>query len=199
MKRAEGCPHIPFRVVAQGRDLFVRASMQTPTRRSKRFQPLTIPSRTIQISGGTSSWSGEARHARETRQEDLCEDELEEWDPDVQMQTSFYEVFNRPIVTSRLVRHGKSSRGNGKGKGRERDVETYKVGDTVLISTSSRLPSIAVIVSMWETTEILDDGKNSENGVMRVKVHWFLRPTELAGIRAKRDHVEVRAWLSAVF
>lgn len=76
--------------------------------------------------------------------------------------------------------------------------ETLKVGDTVLVSTAEKLPSVAVITSMWEVIHQVDhsDDGDREERKMRVKVHWFLRPTEMARVRAKRDHIEVSTCLA---
>lgn len=77
-------------------------------------------------------------------------------------------------------------------------MDTFSVGDTVLIKTDTlyrmhRPPSIGVILAMWETKakDQEEDEYESDSAKMRVRVHWFLRPTELASIRARRDHMKV--------
>jgi origin recognition complex subunit 1 len=159
--------------------------VETAVRRSKRFQPLVGPLGSAVVADGSVRWLGEPRHVRETVQHDILEDEREEWDSDGEGETSFYDAFTRPrtgpTVLS-VVRDGERSR-KGKGKKKEPDIETFSVGDTVLVTTAAAVPSVAVIVSMWETS--------AATAGMHVKVHWFLRPKELASIRAKRDYVEV--------
>ncbi|EMD32073.1 hypothetical protein CERSUDRAFT_68906 [Gelatoporia subvermispora B] len=64
--------------------------------------------------------------------------------------------------------------------------ETFSLGDTVLVRTSSKEPSIAVIVAIWEVV-----GEEApDNGGIRVNLHWFIRPSELPRIRAQRPHME---------
>lgn len=70
----------------------------------------------------------------------------------------------------------------------------FCVGDTVAVETVAlykrdKKPSIAVIVAIWEL--VAEDGEEEEDRPMMVRIHWFLRPTELASIRVKRDHLEV--------
>ncbi|KIK57659.1 hypothetical protein GYMLUDRAFT_86567 [Collybiopsis luxurians FD-317 M1] len=102
-------------------------------------------------------------------------EELEKLDEDEikGLETRFYDAFK--------VRSPKKS-----GKGRRSSgasYTTYSIGDTVLVKSENRLPSIAVIVEMWET-----DLDCAETEKMRVRVHWFDRPSELPSIRAKRYH-----------
>jgi len=62
--------------------------------------------------------------------------------------------------------------------------------DTLYIM--KRPPSIGVIVALWETkAEDADEDEFVDSTKMRIRIHWFLRPSELASIRAKRDHEEV--------
>jgi origin recognition complex subunit 1 len=89
----------------------------------------------------------------------------------------------------RFTRGTKKGRPKNKAKANDEE-ERYKIGDTVLVTSVNRLPSVGVIVGMWENRWENEDGEETQK--MRVKIHWFLRPTELAGIRAKREHVIVR-------
>lgn len=73
---------------------------------------------------------------------------------------------------------------------REQIIETFKVGDTVFIQTDAKLPSIAVIIAMWQTQDCKGKMKDGETS-MKLRVRWFLRPAELPSIRAKRVHKEV--------
>ncbi|KZP17716.1 P-loop containing nucleoside triphosphate hydrolase protein [Athelia psychrophila] len=88
------------------------------------------------------------------------------------------------------IAHKPKSKGkakaNGKGKAGEQE-ERYSVGDAVLVHSVNRLPSVGVITAMWETRWARADG-GAEAGGKVVKLHWFLRPSELAGVRARREH-----------
>ncbi len=73
---------------------------------------------------------------------------------------------------------------------------TYKVGDTVMVETDTLYimkcpPSIGVVVAMWETRKQEDADTLTDASRMRIRVHWFLRPTELASIWSKREHEDV--------
>ena len=122
------------------------------------------------------------------------DDEKEEWDRDEKiLVTRFYDSFT---VSGRKARPGTArftnvkAKTKSKGKAREQE-ERYSVGDTVLVYSTNRLPSVGVIISMWETRWTRgEDEEEVESKV--VKIHWFLRPSELAGVRAKRDHQPVR-------
>ena len=65
-----------------------------------------------------------------------------------------------------------------------RDV--YKVGDTICVDDRQVEPSVAVIIAIW--TVLGDD----ITPVVHLKVHWFVRPSQLPGIRAKRAYYKVR-------
>ena len=54
------------------------------------------------------------------------------------------------------------------------EMTTYKVGDTVLLETASREPSVAVIVSIWKVFE----GECED--FVNVRLHWFSRLSDLA-------------------
>lgn len=135
---------------------------------------------------------------------DLDERESLENDEDQQqLETIFYKSveIKRKIVAK--FRGGSQSKGKAKKAAGDTRVDTFSVGDTVLIETDSlyrvhRHPSIAVILAMWETKA--KDGEEDEYGSspakMRVRVHWFLRPTELASIRARRDHTKDEIYYS---
>ena len=110
------------------------------------------------------------------------------------MMTDFYNEFSVSGKKSvgkfaRFTRGAKKGQSKTKGKGKEEE-ERYKIGDTVLVTSVNRLPSVGVIVGMWENRWENEEGEDTRK--MRVKIHWFLRPTELAGIRAKREHAVVR-------
>ena len=155
--------------------------VEPAVRRSKRFQPLVGPLGSAVVADESAEWLGAPRHARETEPQDLLDDERDDWERDDNDRTSFYDAFTRPQKVVPALNVARRAQRSRKGKGKA-DVDTFSVGDTVLIATAAHAPSVAVIVAMWET---------SVSAGVHVKVHWFLRPKELASIRAKRDHVEV--------
>jgi origin recognition complex subunit 1 len=142
---------------------------QTP-RRSKRHHPIVF------AAGNSSSiskprhdkWASPPLHTRSTITADLVDDEQSILDA----STSFYSDFLR--ASRATDKSGKAS------------FEKYSVGDTVLLATNLRKPSIGVIIALWEVSRPL---AHSE---MFANIHWFLRPTELARSRTKREHLEVR-------
>lgn len=109
------------------------------------------------------------------------------------LKTRYYSAFTRENNVS--IRRAPRVYGNAsKGKNRERPTsddtnETYKVGDTVLVRTTSNVLSIAVIVAVLTVAE---EGCLDKHGC-RVMVHWFIRPNELPTVRARRDNKEVCA------
>ncbi|KAI0245980.1 P-loop containing nucleoside triphosphate hydrolase protein [Lactifluus subvellereus] len=68
---------------------------------------------------------------------------------------------------------------------------TDKVGKAAFdkFSIGTR-PSIGVIIALWQVSRSVTDLQ------MLAKVHWFLRPTELAQLRARREHLENEIYLS---
>ena len=147
------------------------------------------------------TWSSDPIYSRPSIQDDFLDDEWEQArgddDEDADGQntmTDFYDGFSvggKKISGkfARFIRGARKGRPKNKAKGKEEE-ERYKIGDTVLVASVNRLPSVGVIVGMWENRWENEDGKETQK--MRVKIHWFLRPTELAGIRAKREHAIVR-------
>lgn len=97
------------------------------------------------------------------------------------------------------------------------DEETFCIGDTVLVDTqNSSYPSVGVIVALWQPytngdSELndadvggdSDDGNDTvhkhekwweridNNPQPRIRVHWFVQPSELPKVRAPRDHAAV--------
>ncbi|PFH48309.1 hypothetical protein AMATHDRAFT_150197 [Amanita thiersii Skay4041] len=180
---------------------------QTPTRRSKRFQPLATPSKETRESLDCE-WTGEPIHSRSTiLAYDILAEERDAYDENTnndndkeEHKTFFYGGFQSRYKKPRVFRSVRSGDGKDVNIGRKEvavgSVQTFRVGDIVLVETDTlsrfrRPPSVAVIVSMWEVRTqggvVYDQGNG--NG-MRIRVHWFLRPSELAGIRAKREHAE---------
>lgn len=164
------------------RDLTMNSAATTP-RRSKRFQPF-VASNTDISSEASFSWVGEPLHQRPTLAEDLQdEDNFEE---DAVAHTSFYRTIER------ATKSAPQTSGKGKAKASADDTEQFSLGDTVLIRTQTKQPSVAVIVSMWEVEYDCDDDSGMEVTVpFKVKLHWFLRPTELPNVRARKTHLKV--------
>jgi len=138
---------------------------QTP-RRSKRHHPVvfTATSPSSLSTPRHDKWTSVSLHTRDTTSADLVDDDESTADA----STTFYSHFSR------------SSRATDKT-----GEEKFSIGDTVLLATNIRRPSIGVIIALWEVSKPLSDAQ------MFAKVHWFLRPTELAQSRMKREHREV--------
>lgn len=169
---------------------------QTP-RRSSRFQPLVTPSRTKNSQSLDCAWVGEPLCIRTTNPDlDLTEEdreELEAEEDEEEMETVFYRSFEMKNTAAKVFRtkvKGKKKQ-NVAGRGGR---TTYNVGDTVFIKTDEILlqykpPSIGVILAMWERRR--KDAEDETNPAkMRIRIHYFVRPTELPSIRAKRDHAK---------
>ncbi|KAJ7111931.1 P-loop containing nucleoside triphosphate hydrolase protein [Mycena epipterygia] len=163
----------------------MREAPQTPVRRSKRGQPIAILG--SKPSGPSADeWVGEAIHERpmslanpelDMLPEKLVARQEQDADERVEYKAVFYNAFRRKGVT-------------------------FCVGDTVGVETEAVYKrdiklSIAVIVAMWElVAENRDEEEEEEDKEMMVRIHWFLRPTQLATIRAKRDHLENEIYYS---
>lgn len=173
---------------------------QTPTRRSQRFQPTATPSSKVSDNNILKcEWVGDPIFTRacnpeldllpeEREEEEKAKADDEDEDKEEGVETVFYESF-------KMRRKPTSYRGTKRLKVAETELQTYCIGDTVMVETDAlyfmkKPPSIGVIVAMWETRR---KGEENQGGatMMRVRIHWFLRPTEMASIRAKRDHEEV--------
>ncbi|OCH85430.1 P-loop containing nucleoside triphosphate hydrolase protein [Obba rivulosa] len=168
------------------------AAPATPSRRSKRGQPIVqsvAPNSLLLKSSDVPA--GVPLYSRPTVPEDLQEDATEIDAPDLQNhETRFYRQFVRRelVAVTRPARvygraRGESSKTSSQGEYAAK--ETFSIGDTVLVQSSSKDPSIAVIVAIWEVV----DEEREDTGI-RVKLHWFIRPAELPKIRAQRPHLE---------
>lgn len=178
----------------------------TPSRRSQRFQPTATPTaKEVYKCIIDCSWLGDPCFVRKTIPElDLLVAERQELedqerggdgesteagDRREESETVFYRSF-------RMKRQGTAFRGASRMKMSKTELQTYSVGDTVMVETDTmdnkkKPPSVGVIVSMWEVRQ---NGKAlllRDASTMRVRVHWFLRQRELAAIRAKRESEEV--------
>ncbi|KAF8323765.1 P-loop containing nucleoside triphosphate hydrolase protein [Clavulina sp. PMI_390] len=80
-----------------------------------------------------------------------------------------------------------------KGRGRPKassnvsnnnDGEAFRIGDTILVNTrKGSYPSVGVILSLWQPKP--SEGSDS---VPRIRVQWFVQPSELPKVRADREH-----------
>ncbi|KAM6490744.1 P-loop containing nucleoside triphosphate hydrolase protein [Amanita muscaria] len=163
-------------------------------RRSKRFQPLATPSREKR-NDLLCKWTSQPVYTRPTNLEhDILPDERENYneEEDDEHETRFFESFRMMQGKAGQFRTPKGTRKS------EKDAPTmeqvYRVGDTVLVETSTwsqtkRPPSIAVIVAMWDIRAI--EGRmgeaDTDGSKMRIRIHWLLRPSELASVRANRE------------
>ncbi|KAJ3906824.1 P-loop containing nucleoside triphosphate hydrolase protein [Lentinula edodes] len=160
---------------------------RTPTRRSTRSQNFHIVSSpTKAVDASQYTWTSHIpifTRALDLKWDLLDDDRLEFETLDEEekdgLETHFYEEFRIGATTKKSGKGRAGKRKAGEGY----TTSTYAIGDTVLVNSSNRLPSIAVIVDMWET-----DLERAESEKIRVRVHWFDRPSDLPSIRAKRYH-----------
>ena len=168
---------------------------QTP-RRSRRFQPLATPFLQRQTTGTNCQWEGEPVLIRPCKpdldlmqeERDAREEELQAEETEDEEETVFYASF----VMKRSTKPHRGKQPSGSEESR-----TFRLGDAITVETDTlyrqkKPPSIAVIVSMWEVRKKGEETEEHDSSKMRFRVHWFLRPSELAAIREKRDHAEVR-------
>ncbi|KAG6812758.1 hypothetical protein H0H92_000673 [Tricholoma furcatifolium] len=154
----------------------------TPSRRSRRWQPLATPSK--ETNSLYRAWCGEPLRVRPANATiDKIEIEAEEGE---ELETFFYASYQmkkRPVQAL------------GRRSAKEEDMATYCVGDTVLVETDGTSvrkspPSVAVLTAMWET-RVKGSNRPPDPTKMWVRLQWFLRPTELGGYGIHRDHLEV--------
>ena len=145
---------------------------QTP-RRSKRHHPVVFSTGNLSSLSQAcrEKWASPPLHTRSTISADLVDDE----ESTVDATTTFY---------SDILRFKHATDRSGKGPS-----ENYSIGDTVLLATNVRKPSIGVIIALWEVSRPLAHSQ------MFANIHWFLRPAELAQTRTKREHLEVRLFI----
>jgi len=188
-----------------------RDSPQSTPRRSQRFQPTATSVKELDKQLILDClWEGKPVHVRTTIPDlDLLPEELEEREPqddeeeegseesEEPLETVFYEAF-------RMKRRPQTYRGKKAKQVANSALKhiTYRVGDTILVETDAgyivkKPPSIGVIVAMWQTRPRLQDGESEADRPlpdatkMRVRIHWFIRPSEMAAIRAKRESLPV--------
>lgn len=172
---------------------------QTPTRRSQRFQPTATPIKRINNKAILECvWASEPTYVRPTdlaidllpeEQEEANEEAISSDDDDTEkeaLETFFYNSFT--------MKRKVASLSGGRRGAVKLAQRIYHVGDTVLIETDSmylvkRPPSVGAIVAMWQIKGNAQEAADPNK--MRVLIHWFLKPKEMASIRAKREHEEV--------
>jgi origin recognition complex subunit 1 len=151
-------------------------SPQTP-RRSKRHHPTlltaTDPSLFSQLRD--DKWISPPLHTRCTINADLVDDEQST----DRASTTFYPDFVRSFRAADRVGNAASVK--------------VSIGDTVLLATNATRPSIGVIIALWQVSRAVTDLQ------MLAMVHWFLRPTELAQLRVKREHLEVHLPVPTIY
>lgn len=163
--------------------------VSTPLRRSRRGQPIV----SVPLDASSSKLPlnlPEPVFRRMTRPQDLWEEDIEALNdreiPIEDLETHFYDKLTRSSVLTTTKpttrKYGKKQRGQQSDLTSE---EIYRVGDTVLVKTSSKDPSVAVIVAIWSIV-----GPEVQPTV-RVLIHWFLTPSDLPKVRAAHSHEEV--------
>lgn len=142
---------------------------QTP-RRSKRHHPVVFTAgNPFALSKPRhDKWASRPLHTRDTLSADLADDDD---DATADASTAFYPYFLRSLRATDEASKAASAE--------------FSIGDTVLLATNVRRPSVGIIIALWEVSRPLTDAQ------MFAKVHWFLRPTELARSRKKREHLKV--------
>ena len=68
------------------------------------------------------------------------------------------------------------------------------MGDTVLVVSTAKTTNVAVITTLWKVVrkdDEVEDGDEDSSESMRIRVHWFTRPSQLGSSRQKRDSLPV--------
>ena len=103
----------------------------TPSRRSKRFQPLVTPVKTDAFIDKSAVWTDDGPfYIRPTVLEDYQVLQDEGWQPNPQIQTAFRKSFQRNKSTAPVSRKSRRPRAEAV------EIETFEVGDTVLVKLS---------------------------------------------------------------
>jgi origin recognition complex subunit 1 len=180
-----------------------RQSITSTPRRSRRHlvQPIVQAGALGALTQGSSDfrWTSQSIKSRPAVCEDLDDDEG--WDENDPGTTIFYTSYIHD-VTSQLQKMKRAK----KAKVALPENEEFKLGDTVLVKTFAKEPSVAVITAMWtiampvEVSSDEEGGSDGESGHlprtktcerMIVRLHWFTRPQELASVRSKRNAADV--------
>ncbi|KAJ2973019.1 hypothetical protein NUW54_g12146 [Trametes sanguinea] len=159
----------------------------TPLRRSKRGQPVVAYISSPPSSAAADIVPSSPLFSRSTRPQDLFEDDAKDGDPTESWRTHFFQSYKR---TSKALSARTPVRTYGRvSRPRKSDAEAataFSIGDTVLVKTGPRTPSVAVITAIWKVEGEDFRGKAQ----LHIHVHWFVRPSELPKIRARRDFFE---------
>ncbi|KAL1667415.1 P-loop containing nucleoside triphosphate hydrolase protein [Schizophyllum commune] len=164
-----------------------RAAIPPTPRRSRRFAPFI---RQTAKSNCPIEWNGEPILTRPTNiEQDLYPEEREarEEEEAEKTTTTFYSAFERKAVAKPSLKRGKQAAKTKQAPKSDTEGVVFKVGDTVSVASLRPQASIGVIVAMWETSA-LDCIDEETHPRQKVRIHWFLRPSELAKCGAKRDH-----------
>ncbi|KAF9022267.1 P-loop containing nucleoside triphosphate hydrolase protein [Hymenopellis radicata] len=173
------------------------AEPQTPTRRSKRGQPVVD----IKAASTSANLAWSTRNLPRKRLidpvTDLDNDGADSWNKLDQterkkLRTYIYDAFERTKTTT------VKKKAPGQKRAAETKIETtdtYCIGDTVLVQSASAHPSVAVIVGLWET-DLNGDDDEPLSKRMHIRIQWFLRPKQLPKVGAKREHQENEIYYS---
>lgn len=160
--------------------------MQTPLRRSKRGQPVVEGLSSHKLQDGPSTIAGDVLHTRQLMRGDLTFEQYDQLQAKKASLDGLRTRFHHNFTRSDSVKRSAKVYGVRRRAPRV-DENDFCVGNTALVATQGKEPSIAVITGVWTIEE---DG---EILYTNISLHWFLRPGELPNIRAKHSHVEV--WL----
>ena len=135
-------------------------------------------------------------YTRPSREDDFLDEEISDLES---YKTHFYTSFTRATVPTQ-TRHAPTRSYGKKTRPRTSDstsTTVFNVGDTVLVKTlvltpTVQIPDVGVIVAIWQ----VEGEETPEDSYVRVQVHWFTRPRQLATFRAKRDFCEVSLCIS---
>jgi origin recognition complex subunit 1 len=170
--------------------------MAATPRRSRRHlaQPL-VPTTLLGDASADYTWATAPLGARPAVREDLpVDDDTESATPGT---TTFYGAYTHDVARQvQKIKRAKKARGALPAN------TTYAPGDTVLVKSLSKEPSIAVITAMWSVSLLPSGEESSEDDdggggakpreLMAVRLHWFTRPQELPRVRHKRAAAYVR-------
>lgn len=158
---------------------------QTPTRRSRRGQPVATESAQLDYTASFSThdpvYIRETDVSRDLR--DLQRQAFEDHGGHKALeglQTKFYASYNRRNAEEVGIKREKKVYGK-----QQATFEEFNVGDTVLVKTLSKNPAVGVIVAI--TKVFCEEQERGANAL----VHWFSRPQDLAKLRPQRDMLEV--------
>ena len=121
------------------------------------------------------------------------------------LETRFYESFRKTNESSGVgagpseIKRPKYVYGKQKRKatGQEEEERAFRVGDTVLVDTASRKPSVGVLVAICKVFDIdASEGEDEQSAAARwtnLRVRWFSRVSDLPQHRLQRETLKVRS------